>query len=248
MTLSPDTPLVDSLLPSPNIEPRRDGKRPAILLLHYTGLPTLARSLEVLASPECKVSCHYVVAEDGTVIQMVPEAMRAWHAGVAYWAGETDINSLSIGIEIQNPGHAAGYPDFPGQQMRAVEALAGDICTRHAIAADRVLAHSDVAPDRKCDPGEKFDWASLSRSGTGLWVAPAPLTPAEAATPAGEAQQLLAAYGYPVPKTGTFDLATTQVIRAFQRHFRQQRCDGVFDASTQETLMRLLDARGLWKA
>lgn len=245
MIFAADTALVDTLRPSPNIEPRRDGKCPNILLLHYTGLPTLERSVEVLSRPDCKVSCHYVVSEDGHIIQMVSEAMRAWHAGVASWEGETDINSLSIGIEIQNPGHEAGYPDFPESQMRAVEALARDIVGRHAIPRHRVLGHSDVAPDRKCDPGEKFDWARLARSGVGLWVEPAPMGDGDecGSDAAADAQRMLSEYGYLVPATGVFDRETVCAIRAFQRHFRQERCDGRFDVSTRETLARLLAAR-----
>src|SRR5262249_17306070 len=123
----------------------------------------------------CKVSIHYVVATDGRITQMVAESKRAWHAGVSYWAGESDINSVSIGVEVQNPGHGAGYPDFPSAQMTSVCRLSLDICRRHAIRPERVLAHSDVAPSRKIDPGEKFDWRVLALAGIGHWVEPEPL-------------------------------------------------------------------------
>ncbi|MCC7252586.1 N-acetylmuramoyl-L-alanine amidase [Hyphomicrobium sp.] len=242
----PDSLLVADLYPSPNIEPRRPGHKPSILILHYTGLPTVERALDVLSRPDCKVSCHYVVDEAGRIIQMVAEEARAWHAGVSSWAGETDVNSASIGIEIQNPGHMLGYPDFPPAQMRAVAALARDIIRRHGIASERVLAHSDVAPGRKIDPGEKFDWAWLAREGVGHWVAPAPIDDEDTGVPlgchepkVGQARGLLAGYGYKVDPDGAFDLEMQIVVRAFQLHFRQGRCDGALDRSTLDTLSRL---------
>jgi N-acetylmuramoyl-L-alanine amidase len=223
------------------------GLSPSILLLHYTGLPTAEKSIEVLSRPDCKVSCHYVVDVDGRITQMVAEKDRAWHAGVSFWKGETDINSASIGIEIQNPGHYAGYPDFPAEQMQAVTALCRDIVARHDIPAARVLAHSDVAPSRKIDPGEKFDWAGLAEAGVGHWVAPAPVDPAdpgleEDGKVTAAAQALLAAYGYAVETNGIFDDATRAVVRAFQLHFRPARPDGRLDRSTLDTLERLMGA------
>jgi N-acetylmuramoyl-L-alanine amidase len=152
-----DTSLVDAVHASPNIEPRKGCDRPDMLILHYTGMHTADKAIDWLARAESGVSCHYVIGRDGRVTQMVAESMRAWHAGVSHWAGETDINSRSIGIEIDNPGHELGYPDFPDQQMRAVETLSLDIVRRCNIRPDRVLAHSDIAPIRKIDPGEKFD-------------------------------------------------------------------------------------------
>ncbi|WP_295558763.1 N-acetylmuramoyl-L-alanine amidase [uncultured Hyphomicrobium sp.] len=244
--IRPDTLLVADLHPSPNIEPRKAGYTPSILILHYTGLPTVERALDVLSRPDCKVSCHYVIDEDGRIIQMVAEDTRAWHAGVSYWGGETDINSASIGIEIQNPGHMLGYPDFPPVQMRAVAALSRDITRRHGIAPHRVLAHSDVAPGRKIDPGEKFDWAWLAGEGVGHWVAPAPIEDGDEDIPPGSRQRdvdraraLLAAYGYKVDPKGALDPELQTVLRAFQLHFRQERCDGQLDRSTLDTLSRL---------
>lgn len=246
MISRPDSPLVASLHPSPNIDERRRGLTPVLLILHYTGLPSVERSIEVLADPRCKVSCHYVVGEDGRVVQMVAESARAWQAGVSSWAGESDINSASIGIEIQNPGHAAGYPDFPAVQMRAVRDLCLDICRRHPIPPAGVLAHSDVAPARKIDPGEKFDWAWLAAEGVGHWVVPEPVSEAGARLGLGDRgetvlamQQRLAAYGYGVAATGEFDIATQYVVIAFQRHFRPARVDGVWDSSCAATLRRL---------
>ena len=244
----PDTELVDDIHPSPNVNERQNGARPAMLVLHYTGLPSVTRSIEVLADPECQVSCHYVIDETGRITQMVPERLRAWHAGLSCWHGETDLNSISIGIEIQNPGHSDGYPDFPEVQMRAVIALAKDIITRHAIRADHVLAHSDVAPLRKDDPGEKFAWPELAAAGIGHWVAPEPVDGAPPPTPpakadVAEAQKLFRDYGYDCPQNGTVDDVTAKVITAFQRHFRPARVDGRLDASTLETLRKLVAAR-----
>ncbi|WP_333795097.1 N-acetylmuramoyl-L-alanine amidase [Hyphomicrobium sp.] len=246
----PDSPLVADLHPSPNIEPRRPGFVPSMLLLHYTGLPTVERALDVLSRPDCKVSCHYVVDETGRIIQMVAEEARAWHAGLSSWAGETDINSASIGIEIQNPGHTLGYPDFPATQMQAVAALSRDILGRHEIPPERVLAHSDVALGRKIDPGEKFDWAWLAAQGVGHWVAPAPLDEGDEGWPPGterpeilHARAALAAYGYGVETEGGLDAHLQTAVRAFQLHFRQARCDGRLDSSTLDTLSRLTAAR-----
>lgn len=246
----PDSPLVADLYPSPNIEPRKPGFTPSILVLHYTGLPTVERALDVLSRPDCKVSCHYVIDEMGRIIQMVAEEARAWHAGVSSWAGETDINSASIGIEIQNPGHTLGYPDFPAAQMQAVAALARDIIGRHDIPPERVLAHSDVAPGRKIDPGENFDWEWLAGQGVGHWVTPAPLDETDEGWPPGaggpeilRARTALAAYGYGVGAEGPLDPPLQTVVSAFQLHFRQARCDGRLDRSTLDTLSRLTAGR-----
>jgi N-acetylmuramoyl-L-alanine amidase len=245
----PDSPLVADLLPSPNIEPRFRALTPTILILHYTGLETVERALDVLSRPDCKVSCHYVVDVDGRVIQMVAEEMRAWHAGLSSWHGETDINSASIGIEIQNGGHALGYPDFPEAQMRAVIALSRDICHRHGIAPERVLAHSDIAPARKIDPGEKFDWARLAAEGVGYWLPAEPVDRSDAGVGPGadgeeiaEARLLLARFGYGVAGEGPLDEELGFVLRAFQLHFRPARVDRRLDRSTLVTLRRLVEA------
>ena len=245
----PDSALVGTLHPSPNFEPRRGVGRPSMLLLHYTGVASAAKAIDWLSRPESKVSAHYVVDEAGHVTQMVAEVMRAWHAGLAVWAGDSDINSASIGIEIHSPGHELGYPDFPEAQMRAVEALCQDIIARHAIAPARVLAHSDVAPTRKKDPGEKFPWARLAASGIGHWVAPEPVNRADpgiardASGPlVAEVQTMLANYGYGLAATGGCDPRTEFVVTAFQRHFRPERVDGRIDQSTITTLERLTAA------
>ncbi len=247
--VTPDSALVDAVLSSPNVEPRRDGLRPTILLLHYTGLESMAKAVDWLTREGSGVSCHYGIDEDGRVTQMVAEDLRAWHAGESVWDGEADINSASVGIEIHNPGHALGYPDFPEAQMRAVERLGRDIVARHRIRAERVLAHSDVAPARKKDPGEKFPWERLARAGIGHWVPPAPVIAGDEGLGLGAAEPRIAAvqvalrrYGYGVEPTGVIDERTELVVTAFQRHFRPGRVDGRIDRSTVATLERLLAA------
>src|SRR4030088_54544 len=171
----PDSPLVDRVLPSPNHEARIGVARPDILLLHYTGMKSTQAALERLCDPGPRVSSHYLVFEDGRILQLVPEARRAYHAGAGSWEGTSDVNSRSIGIEIGNQGHDFGCPEFPDAQIAAVIALCRDILARSSIAAQRVLAHSDTAPDRKRDPGEAFPWRRLAEAGVGLWVAPEPI-------------------------------------------------------------------------
>ncbi len=163
----PDSSVVADIVVSPNHDERKGGRAPDMILLHYTGMQSTPAALERLCSAESKVSAHYFVFEDGRIVQSVPEGRRAWHAGVSSWAGENDINSLSIGIEIANPGHDFGYPDFPKRQIAAVIALCRGIIARRGIKPGRVLAHSDVAPSRKQDPGEKFPWKLLHDSGVG---------------------------------------------------------------------------------
>jgi N-acetylmuramoyl-L-alanine amidase len=245
-----DSPLVDRIVPSPNHKERVGHGRPDMIVLHYTGMATAEDALERLCSLDApQVSSHYLVYEDGTVLQLVPEARRAQHAGVSSWEGETDINSRSVGIEIVNPGHDLGYPDFPDLQIAAVIALSRDILKRRPMRADRVVAHSDVAPSRKQDPGEKFPWARLHAAGVGHWVEPAPLADdqglsvGETGPAVAELQGLLAQYGYGIPSLGEFDQPMHHVVAAFQRHFRPARVDGIADESTVHTLRRLLAAR-----
>jgi len=245
-----ESSVVAEVRPSPNHGERRGGMRPDMILLHYTGMLDAAVALDRLCGPGSEVSVHYLVLEDGRVIQMVQEARRAWHAGTSSWAGETDINSFSIGIEIANPGHDFGYPDFPKRQIAAVTALCRGIQTRNTIRPERVLAHSDVAPARKQDPGEKFPWQTLWNSGVGHWVAPAPITEGAMLTlgDRGEAvssiQDQLSKYGYSITISGSYDSVTHDVVKAFQRHFRPARVDGIADESTRATLMDLLAHRG----
>ena len=248
--LRPDSCVVAEVRPSPNHTERTDAGLPDMIVLHYTGMRDNEAAIRQLCSPASEVSAHYVVLQDGHIVQLVAESRRAWHAGVSSWAGETDINSRSIGIEIANPGHEHGYPDYPRRQVAAVTALCRSIFTRYQVAPDRVLAHSDVAPARKQDPGEKFPWKLLADSGIGLWVNPAPITQTGPIYVLGdtnqaieEVQRLLARYGYSVTPTGYLDGNTRDAVAAFQRHFRPIRVDGVVDVSTTATLKALLALR-----
>jgi N-acetylmuramoyl-L-alanine amidase len=246
----PDSCVVADVKASPNHGERRSDAKIDMLVLHYTGMIDGRAALNKLCSATSEVSAHYVVFEDARIVQCVPEARRAWHAGQSLWAGETDINSCSIGIEITNPGHDAGYPDFPRRQIAAVTALCRSVLTRHRVPPDRVLAHSDVAPSRKQDPGEKFPWRLLYESGIGLWVKPSPIVPngpvnvlGENTPTIAEAQALLSRFGYGVTTSGYLDGQTRDVIAAFQRHFRPAKIDGVLDVSTMETIKALVAAR-----
>jgi N-acetylmuramoyl-L-alanine amidase len=247
MTPTPDSPLARRVAPSPNHGERR-GSRPDMLILHYTGMGSGAAALARLRDPLSEVSAHYLVFEDGGIVQLVPEARRAWHAGAGTWKGETDINSRSIGIEIVHPGHAGGLPPYPEVQVDAVIALARDILGRWPMSPERVLAHSDVAPERKEDPGETFPWDRLAAAGIGHHVPPATLrdgrffAQGDAGQPVEALQAMFALYGYDLSVTGLFDARTRAVVTAFQRHFRQARVDGVADASTITTLRDLIAA------
>ncbi len=258
--LVPDSSVASKVFPSPNHGERRGGsddsaRRPDILLLHYTDMTDSGEALNRLCDATSQVSAHYFVFENGRVLQLVPESRRAWHAGEAVWDGERDINSASIGVEIAHPGHyrdpaQEGMPPFPPEQIAAVIALSADIVKRWGIRADRVLAHSDVAPSRKRDPGEAFPWETLARAGVGHWVAPAPLrggrflSPGERGQPIEALQAMLALYGYGLDVDGVYNPQTEAAVRAFQRHFRPERVDGIADASTITTLRDLIVARG----
>lgn len=199
-----------------------------------------------LCTDESQVSSHYLVHEDGRVVQMVRESDRAWHAGKSFWAGERDLNSVSIGIEIVNCGHQLGYDDFPEVQITAVIKLCRGIIRRHRIVPERVLAHSDIAPGRKVDPGEKFPWGILAAKGVGHYEVPTPikggrfLSLGDEGQPVEALQSMLSLYGYEVPITGVYDAATMRDVKAFQLHFRPQQVDGIADFSTIDTLHRLL--------
>jgi len=247
----PDSFIVSEVVASPNFDERKGDRPPDMILLHYTGMPNGQDALNRLTTAASKVSAHYVVFENGRIVQCVPEEKRAWHAGESAWAGDTDINSRSIGIEIVNPGHEFGYTDFPLRQIAAVISLCKSIITRRGpISADRILAHSDVAPARKQDPGEKFPWGLLSESGVGHWVRAAPLDlegqglkPGDRGDTVTRLQRALRTYGYGITETGSYDEATRLVVTAFQRHFRQARVDGVADPSTLLTLRALIETR-----
>jgi Negative regulator of beta-lactamase expression len=214
--------------PSPNHDARPGAVD--MLILHYTGMPTGESALERMCDPDAKVSAHYMIDEDGTVYHLVPEERRAWHAGVSFWAGEKNVNGRSIGIELVNPGHEWGYRPFPAAQIEALIELGHGILARHPIPPRRVLGHSDVAPDRKTDPGELFPWERLAKNGIGFWPAPGTLETDFASA--------LAAFGYGVPPK--VDIPLECVITAFQRHFRPARVDGAADAECAAILAGLL--------
>ncbi|THD42696.1 MAG: N-acetylmuramoyl-L-alanine amidase [Bradyrhizobium sp.] len=245
---APDASLVARIAPSPNFGERREPLRPDCLILHYTGMPTAEGALALLTDPASQVSAHYLIRENGEIVQMVAEDKRAWHAGVGVWGGLSDLNSASIGVEIANPGHDGGSPPFPAPQIAATIALARDISARRAIRPERILAHSDIAPARKRDPGEAFPWGMLAQAGVGHWVTPAPIEGGslyrhgEQGPPVRALQAMLALYGYGVELTGVYDAPTRAVVTAFQRHFRPVRVDGEADASTLATLKALLEA------
>lgn len=226
--------------PSPNHDARTHGKSVDILLLHYTGMKTGQAAVDRLLDPEATVSSHYVVDEDGTVYRLVAEERRAWHAGVSYWRGAERINDRCIGIEIVNPGHEWGYRDFPALQMAVVCDLCLGILSRHPIPPRNVIGHSDVAPDRKEDPGEKFDWQGLADNGVGLWpkdisdLGTAGVLTDETAMRLVRAD--LAAIGYRIAAHGAHDKDLATVLRAFQRHWRQEEINGLADAGTRARL------------
>ncbi|RBP15622.1 N-acetylmuramoyl-L-alanine amidase [Roseiarcus fermentans] len=249
MTSGPvcDSPLASAFLASPNFGDRRGAGRPNAIVLHYTGMPTAEAALALLVDPASQVSAHYLVHEDGRIVQLVAERDRAWHAGKGLWKGDSDLNSASVGIEIVNPGHDGGAPPFSDAQIDATIALCRDIGSRWTIPAERVLAHSDIAPTRKRDPGEVFPWRRLFAAGVGHWVEPAPVAggplfrPGEEGPPVRALQALLALYGYGVELSGVCDRHTRAVVTAFQRHFRPALVDGDADASTVATLKALIE-------
>jgi len=222
--------------PSPNHDPRAAGAKVDILVLHYTGMRTAEEALARLCDPEAKVSAHYTIDRDGRIYRHVAEELRARHAGVSYWAGVRDVNSHSIGIELVNPGHEFGYVPFAPDQISALIDLSRGILERHAIPARRVVGHSDVAPNRKVDPGELFPWKQLSEFGIGVW----PLrSPGDATLiPDGmSVSRLLAGFGYGVPPETDWPLES--VVEAFQRRFRPSKIDGVADDETIRLLLAL---------
>jgi N-acetylmuramoyl-L-alanine amidase len=230
-------------LPSPNFDERR--APPDMIILHYTGMQSGEAAIARLRDPEARVSSHYVVEEDGSLFRLVPEERRAWHAGKSFWKGERDCNAASIGVEIVNPGHEWGYRAFPDAQIETVIRLLDDMRTRWQVPDVRILGHSDVAPDRKEDPGELFPWRRLAEAGHGLWFDPEPapgvdLTIGDTGTGVFILQAGLHRLGYEPLPSGTYDEETATVIRAFQRHWRPEGVDGVADGDTRARLMAVL--------
>lgn len=217
--------------PSPNFDARPAGTPVDMLVIHYTGMESAEDAMARLCDPAAGVGAHYLIDEDGAVHRLVEEEMRAWHAGEAWWRGRGDVNGRSVGIELVNPGHQFGYRPFPDPQMAACFDLSLAVLTRHPIPARNVVGHSDVAPRRKKDPGELFDWRRLAEKGIGLWPE------ASDGAGAGEIDEggiaaMLAEVGYE-----TEDLALT--VAAFQRHYRPALTDGGIDAETAERLRAL---------
>ncbi len=217
-------------LPSPNHGPRPEGARIALVVLHYTGMASAHAAISRLRDPESGVSAHYVIGEDGEVLRLVPEERRAWHAGSGAFAGFRDVNDVSIGIELVHPGHDFGYRPFARAQIRALAWLLEDLLARHRLPARAVIAHSDLAPHRKRDPGEFFPWAELARCGLAFF----PEDPGEPRPPDwAEALGHLRSIGY---APGVDGITPARALRAFQRRFFPQRVDGVLDARTMGRL------------
>ena len=246
-------------LPSPNFNERRTP--PDMVVLHYTGMRTGKAALERMCDPAAQVSAHYCIDEDGSVYRLVPEERRAWHAGVSFWKGETGLNDTSIGIEIVNPGHEFGYRDFPAPQIDAVIGVLDAIRGRWDIPDHRILGHSDIAPERKEDPGERFPWKTLAEHGHGLWVTPdmppegtmgPPLGPEDTGLGVFSLQAALGKLGYNILAGGPYDAETATIVTAFQRHWLPEQIgtelEGLADARLRVTLMALLRHISLMEA
>ena len=234
--------------PSPNHDART--LPVSMLVLHYTGMESGQAALERLTDAEAKVSAHYLVEEDGRVFRLVDEMRRAWHAGVGEWGGIDNVNSASIGIEIVNGGHNypnedGSLPEFPDAQINALIPLCKGVMERHGIAARDVVGHSDIAPERKDDPGETFPWAGLAAAGIGHWPGDGNgdrrvlFRHGDRDRGVAVAQRGLALFGYGVGVSGELDDRTEAVLRAFQRRFRPEQVDGVLDMETLDLIGRM---------
>ena len=238
--------------PSPNFDDRPCPVK--YLIMHYTGMETAQAALDRLSDPEAKVSAHYVLTENGEVIQMVAEGKRAWHAGISHWGGEEGLNSASIGIEIVNGGHDFGLPDFPDVQIAKLIELSSDIIQRHNISPLHLLAHSDIAPDRKQDPGEKFPWERLANADIGYWPRAALAKDSAGGHVLFEGgrdenemlgreikllQKGLSQIGYMCEISGTYDGQTVLAVAALQRRYRPDNVDGSVDVQTMNVIIEL---------
>jgi N-acetylmuramoyl-L-alanine amidase len=242
----PDSRLVHAVVPSPNYDERAPGRKIDTIVLHSMSMATDDAAIQILCADDPGVSAHYLLNEHGRIIQLVPEIRRARHAGQSVWAGADDVNSNSIGIEVSTPGQPLGFAEFNDRQVDAVIALCREIIARYGIASHRILAHSDVAPSRKQDPGERFPWAKLHASGVGHWAGICPiqqgdvLARGDSGGRVASLQADLERYGYGITSTGRYDDLTHDVVTAFQRHFRPTLVDGIADVSTISTLRNLL--------
>ncbi len=224
--------------PSPNFNERADGQDPSMIVMHYTGMQSAQEAIDRLCDPDAEVSAHFVVEEDGTMHQLVDVGNRAWHAGVAFWRGVRDVNSASIGIEIVNPGHEFGYREFPHVQMDSVVDLSLELIQKFGIESQNVVGHSDIAPSRKQDPGELFDWQYLAARGVGSWREPDGMDMNAALDflhDQGLTRELLSRAGYDP------DCAFGDVVAAFQRRYcPEQVRDGAGDVLALDGAARLL--------
>ena len=234
---------------SPNYGARKADTAIQYIVLHYTGMPDSEAALNWLCNEKSHVSCHYFIYENGRVVQLVNEEKRAWHAGQSYWQGLTDLNSYSIGIEIANPGHEFGYVPFPDKQIAAVTRLCKEICARRNILPSGILAHSDIAPDRKQDPGELFPWDKLFAADVGMWIEPEKISQDDMdshfVNEKGKQEiiSLLQQYGFNCSLATIDNTQLKNLVAAFQRRHRPERVDGILDLSTIKTLQKLLKIR-----
>jgi len=235
---------------SPNFNVRPEGAEIDMLVLHYTGMPTAQDALDRMCDPKAEVSSHYMVEETGNVIALVDEDKRAWHAGVSKWRGRDNINHYSIGIEIVNPGHEFGYSRFPAEQMEAVAELCLSVLGRYKIPSYNIVGHSDIAPLRKQDPGERFDWKWMAEKGVGVFPDIPKKTPYEDGVEIGmrndrvyDLQSRMRKYGYSVEVDGYFGPNMSQIVQAFQRRFMPIRLDGIWDTWCDYRLNKLLKVK-----
>ena len=237
------------VIQSPNFDERNKNSKINILMMHYTGMKTAQEALDRMCDAKSQVSAHYMIYEDGQVVNLVPEEKRAWHAGISCWQGISSLNHTSIGIEIVNPGHEWGYVPFPAKQMDAVLELSKAIIARHDIEARNVVGHSDVAPSRKEDPGELFDWRYLAKNGVGLWHGIDRVrwgdkilnNPGEESSEVAHIQTMLARYGYHIRVDGYYGEKTEKIIKAFKRHFSQESINASWDKAAEVRLKALVE-------
>jgi N-acetylmuramoyl-L-alanine amidase len=232
-----------------NFDDRPEDTQIDMLVMHYTGMKTGEEAFNRLCDPEAKVSAHYMVYEDGSVINLVQEEKRAWHAGISCWRGISSLNDRSIGIEIVNPGHEWGYRKFPEEQMDSLINLSKEIMERHSIPARNVVGHSDIAPARKEDPGELFNWQALAKEGVGLWPrvgrvwrgGEVLIKPGKEDVDVARVQKMLADYGYHIRVDGFYGPKTEYIVKAFKRHFVPEQLNVVWDKLADVRMKALLE-------
>ncbi len=237
---------------SPNFNDRPEKATIDILVMHYTGMKTADEALKRMCDPRAEVSSHYMVYEDGDIVNLVDEQKRAWHAGISCWRGTASLNDISIGIEIVNKGHEFGYAPFPQIQMESVSKLARDIMDRHGIEARNVVGHSDIAPSRKQDPGELFNWQSLAKDGIGLWPDIKKVKKGDEVlvqtgkedVDVARVQKMLSDYGYHIRVDGYYGSKTEDVVKAFKRHFVPEYVNVCWDRLAEERMKKLLTMVG----